>query len=244
MNTTPTESNNLACALCDTLDQIAGVEKVLCPPFLSLISISGILQGSSIKLGAQNMHFAAQGAYTGEISPLMLHGLCDFVIIGHSERRRYFGENDAMLNRKLRAALVYKLNPILCIGEDLEENEAGKTEAVITHQLEAALSDIEPIPSFVIAYEPIWAIGTGKASSGNEATNTIKFIRGILSHLWDSNTAQSVRILYGGSVTAQNITEFISSPEIDGALIGGASLNAREFTDIVRQTAEIKGSAF
>jgi triosephosphate isomerase len=243
MNTTPTEANSLACALCDTLDRIEGVEKVLCPPFLSLVSISGILQGSSIKLGAQNMHFAAQGAYTGEISPLMLQGLCDFVIIGHSERRRYFGENDALLNRKLKAALEYKVSPILCIGEDMEEKEAGKTEAVITRQLEAALSDIKPVPSLVVAYEPIWAIGTGKASSGNEVTNTIKFIRGILSRLWDSKTAQSIRVLYGGSVTAQNIAEFISSPETDGALIGGASLNAREFTDIVRQTAEIKGNA-
>jgi triosephosphate isomerase len=199
-----------------------------------------MLQGSSIKLGAQNMYFEAKGAYTGEISPLMLRELCEFVILGHSERRWYFGETDEIVSKKIKAALANKLKPILCVGERLAENEAGKTEEVVNRQVTAALNGIEPVRDLVIAYEPVWAIGTGKAASGKQAAATIQFIRDVLARLWNKNVAQDLRILYGGSVTGANIAEFISHLEIDGALVGGASLKAGEFLSIVEQTAEIK----
>ncbi len=241
MNTTVTEAERLVLEMLDKLDRIEGVEKVLCPPFVSLVSISMMLEGSSIKLGAQNMYFEASGAYTGEISPLMLKELCEFVILGHSERRWYFKETDEMVNKKVKAALVNKLKPILCVGERLEENEAGKTEEVVSGQLKGALNGIEPVRDLVIAYEPVWAIGTGKAASGKQAAATIQFIRDVVAKLWNKSIAQDLRILYGGSVTSANIAEFISHPEIDGALVGGASLKAEELVSIVEQIAEIKG---
>jgi len=241
MNTTVTEAEKLVLEMLEKLDRIEGVEKVLCPPFVSLVAVNMMLQGSSIRLGAQNMYFENEGAYTGEISPLMLIELCEFVILGHSERRWYFGETDEMVNKKVKAALANKLKPILCIGERLEENEAGKTEAVIDRQVTAALDGVGSISDLVIAYEPVWAIGTGKAASGKQAAATIQFIRDILAKLWNKSIAQDLRILYGGSVTGTNITEFLSHPGIDGALVGGASLKAEEFLNIVKQTAEIKG---
>ena len=240
MNTTVTEAEKLVLEMLEKLDRIEGVEKVLCPPFVSLVAVNMMLQGSSIRLGAQNMYFENEGAYTGEISPLMLIELCEFVILGHSERRWYFGETDEMVNKKVKAALANKLKPILCIGERLEENEAGKTEAVIDRQVTAALDGVGSISDLVIAYEPVWAIGTGKAASGKQAAATIQFIRDILAKLWNKSIAQDLRILYGGSVTGTNITEFLSHPGIDGALVGGASLKAEEFLNIVEQTAEIK----
>ena len=257
MNTTVTEAEKLVLEMLDKLDKIEGVEKVLCPPFVSLVAISMMLQGSSIKLGAQNMYFETKGAYTGEISPMMLSELCEFVILGHSERRWYFGETDEIVSRKVKAALVNKLKPILCVGERLEENEAGKTEDVVNRQVTAALNGIEPIvpgrssesrqsrderivKNLVIAYEPVWAIGTGKAASGEQAAATIQFIRDVVAKLWNKGIAQDLRILYGGSVTGANIAEFISHPEIDGALVGGASLKAEDFVSIVEKTAEIK----
>jgi triosephosphate isomerase len=241
MNTTATEAEKLVLEMLDKLDRIEGVEKVLCPPFVSLVAINMMLQGSSIKLGAQNMYFETKGAYTGEISPVMLSELCEFVILGHSERRGYFGETDEIVNKKVKAALANKLQPILCVGERLAEKEAGKTEEVINRQVPAALKSIEPISNLVIAYEPVWAIGTGKAASGEQAAATIQFIRDVLAKLWNKSIAQDLRILYGGSVTSANIAEFISHPEIDGALVGGASLKAEEFPNIVEKTAEIKG---
>jgi triosephosphate isomerase len=240
MNTTATEAERLVLEMLEKLDRIEGVEKVLCPPFVSLVGISMMLQGSSVKLGAQNMYFEAKGAYTGEISPLMLRELCEFVILGHSERRWYFKETDEIVNKKVKAALVNKLKPILCVGERLEENEAGKTEEVVNRQVTGALNDIEPVRDLVIAYEPVWAIGTGKAASGAQAAATIQFIRDVVAKPWNKSIAQDLRILYGGSVTSANIAEFISHPEIDGALVGGASLKAEEFVSIVEQTAEIK----
>jgi len=240
MNTTATEAERLVLEMLERLDRIEGVEKVLCPPFVSLVGISMMLQDSSIKLGAQNMYFEAKGAYTGEISPVMLRELCEFVILGHSERRWYFGETDEIVNRKVKAAVANKLKPILCVGERLEENEAGKTEEVISRQVTAALSGMEPVRDLVVAYEPVWAIGTGKAASGKQAGVTIQFIRDVLAKLWNKSIAQDLRILYGGSVTSANIAEFVSHPEIDGALVGGASLKAEEFVGIVEKTAEIK----
>lgn len=243
MNATVTEAIRLVREMLDRLDQVEGGEKVLCPPFVSLIAISKLLKGSSVKLGAQNMHFQAKGAYTGEISALMLAGLCEFVILGHSERRQYFGETDEIVNRKVVAALGNRLKPILCVGEKLEENEAGKTKEIVARQLSRGLSDVKPTPNMVIAYEPIWAIGTGKAANGEQAAATIKFIRNTLSELWNGNAVRELRILYGGSVTSSNIAEFVSQPEIDGALVGGASLKAQEFLSIVEQTAAIKKAA-
>ncbi len=243
MNATVTEAIRLVRDMLDRLDQVEGGGKVLCPPFVSLIAISKLLKGSSVKLGAQNMHFEAKGAYTGEISALMLTGLCEFVILGHSERRQYFAETDEIVNRKVAAALGNRLKPILCVGEKLEENEAGKTKEIVARQLSRGLSDVKPTPDIVIAYEPIWAIGTGKAANGEQAAATIKFIRNTLSELWNGNAARELRILYGGSVTSSNIAEFVSQPEIDGALVGGASLKAQEFLSIVEQTAAIKKAA-
>jgi len=241
MNTTAAEAEQLVLEMLDKLDRIEGVERVLCPPFVSLVAISMMLQGSFIKLGAQNMYFEAAGAYTGEISPVMLRELCQFVILGHSERRWYFGETDEIVNKKVKAALANRLRPILCVGERLADNEAGKTEEVVDRQVTAALNGIEPVSNLVIAYEPVWAIGTGKAASGEQAAATIQFIRDVLAKLWNKSIAQNLRILYGGSVTSANIAEFISHPEIDGALVGGASLKAGEFLSIVEQAAEIKG---
>lgn len=241
MNTTVTEAEKLVLEMLDKLDRIEGVEKVLCPPFVSLVAINMMLQGSSIKLGAQNMYFETKGAYTGEISPVMLGQLCEFVILGHSERRGYFGETDEIVNKKIKTALTNKLKPILCVGERLAENETGKTEEVINRQVTAALNGIEPVRDLVIAYEPVWAIGTGKAASSAQAAATIQSIRDVVAKLWNKSIAQDLRILYGGSVTSANIAEFISHPEIDGALVGGASLKAEEFVSIVEQTAEIKG---
>jgi triosephosphate isomerase len=241
MNTTVADAEQLVLDMMEKLDRIEGVEKVICPPFVSLVAISMMLQGSSIELGAQNMYFEAEGAYTGEISPLMLRDLCEFVILGHSERRWYFGETDEMINKKVKAALANRLKPILCIGERLAENEAGKTQEVVSRQLTKSLNDVEPVRDLVVAYEPVWAIGTGKAATGEQAAATVRFIRDVLAELWNKGVAQNLRILYGGSVTSANIAEFVCRPEIDGALVGGASLRADEFVSIVKQTAEIKG---
>lgn len=240
MNTTLAEASALVTEMKDGLERIEGVEKVLCPPFISLALVKELLHGSSIKLGAQNMYFEEKGAYTGEISPPMLCGICEFVILGHSERRQYFGETDEIVNKKVRAALKAGLTPILCLGERLEEKDAGKTDEVVTRQVRGALADIESPQGLVIAYEPIWAIGTGRAATGEGANATIGVIRDTVAQLYNQRVAQGMRILYGGSVTAANIGEFMAQPEIDGALVGGASLKAGEFVSIVEQSAAIK----
>lgn len=240
MNTTVSEAERLVLELIDELDEIEGVETVLCPPFVSLVSVCMMLEGTSIKLGAQNMYSETSGAYTGEISPLMLSEICEFVILAHSERRWYFKENDDLINKKVRAALANNLKPILCVGERLEENEAGKTDDVVGGQLRGALKGIEPVADLVIAYEPVWAIGTGKAATGKQAAAAIGFIRDVVAKVWNKKMADDLRILYGGSVTGANIAEFVSRPEIDGALVGGASLKAEDFAKIVEETAEIK----
>jgi triosephosphate isomerase len=242
MNTRLEEAENLVRAMLAELDSIDGAEKVLCPPFISLAAIKELTKTTSVKLGAQNMHFEDRGAYTGEISPLMLIDLCDFVILGHSERRQYFAETDEIINKKVKKALEFGFKPILCVGESLEDNESGKAEQIIARQVKADLAGVSPTSQLVIAYEPVWAIGTGKAATGKQANTTISLIRSIVANLWDKKTAQAVRLLYGGSVTSSNITEFIAEPEIDGALVGGASLKANEFVSIVHQTANIKSS--
>jgi triosephosphate isomerase len=240
MNTTVEQAIELVEGMRDGLDKIEGVEKVLCPPFISLTAVNDLISGSSIKLGAQNLYFEEKGAYTGEVSPLMLAGLFEYVILGHSERRQYFGETDEIVNKKVKAALKVGLKPILCVGERLEENEAGKAKEVVTRQVKGALDGVAPPDRLVIAYEPIWAIGTGKAATGEQANTTIRLIRHTVSQLYGEQFAQAVRIQYGGSVTKANIAEFISQPEIDGALVGGASLKAAEFLSIVGQAASAK----
>jgi len=240
MNTTLSEATELVKAMRAGLDQIDNVDKVICPPFISLAVVGELIKGSSIKLGAQNVYFEEKGAYTGEISPLMLADQCEFVIIGHSERRQYFNETGEIVNKKIVAALKAGLKPILCIGEKLEENEAGRTEEMVTEQLRSSLAKIAYLNGLVIAYEPIWAIGTGRAATGKQANETIGLIRRNIAKLYNKEIAQNMRILYGGSVTAANTAEFINQPEIDGALVGGASLKATEFLSIVKQTSEIK----
>lgn len=242
MNTNLSEATNLVQEMLAELDAITGAEKVLCPPFVSLAAIKELTRGTSIELGAQNMYSVDKGAYTGEISPLMLADLCAFVIIGHSERRRYFAETDGAVNEKVKAALEFGLTPILCVGESLADNEAGRTETTITRQVQAALAEVPPTSGLVIAYEPVWAIGTGRAATGEQANAAIGIIRDIVATLWDTETAEAIRVLYGGSVTGGNITEFVARLHIDGALVGGASLKASEFVSIVRQTAVIKSA--
>ncbi|MFH1003779.1 MAG: triose-phosphate isomerase [Chloroflexota bacterium] len=243
MNTTVSEAVALVRAMKEPLDSIAGVDKVVCPPFVSLAAVKEVLGGTSVKVGAQNLYFEEKGAYTGEISPLMLAGLCEYVIIGHSERRQYFHEAGELIYKKVFAAIKFGLKPILCVGERLEDNEAGRTEAVITEQLRSALGKIDFPQGLVVAYEPVWAIGTGKAAIGAQANQTAGVIRHILSELYGDEIANDIRILYGGSVTPANIAEFIKEPEIDGGLVGGASLKADQFLSIVQQTAELKGRA-
>jgi triosephosphate isomerase len=242
MNTTLEEAENLVRTMLAELDSIEGVEKVLCPPFISLAAIKELIKGTSIMLCAQNMYFEDKGAYTGEISPLMLANLCDFVILGHSERRQYFAETDEIINKKVNKALESGFRPILCVGESLEDNEAGRTEQKITRQVNAGLAGISPTSQLVMAYEPIWAIGTGRAATGKQANSTISLIRSTLTNIWNKETANAARILYGGSVTGSNIAEFIAEADIDGALVGGASLKANEFVSIVRQAASIKSA--
>jgi len=240
MNTTVGEAIELVNEMRQELDRIDNVDKVICPPFVSLAAIKELIKGSTIKLGAQNLYFEEKEAYTGEISPLMLADLCEFVIVGHSERRQYFNETIEVVDKKVQAALKVGLTPILCIGESSEENEAGKTEEILTRQLSSPSARLYYLGGLILAYEPIWAIGTGRAATGRQANGTIGFIRRHIAQQYGKGIAQEVRILYGGSVTADNIAEFISQPEIDGALVGGASLKASEFLNIVRQTSEIK----
>jgi triosephosphate isomerase len=239
MNTTPSEASTLVNEMKKGLERITGVEKVLCPPFVSLVLTKELVQHTSIKVGAQNMYFEQNGAFTGEIAPGMLAEICDYVIIGHSERRQYFGEDDEIVNRKIKAALGAGITPIMCVGERLEENEAGRTVEVVTRQVRSGLQDIKSPGSMLIAYEPVWAIGTGKAATSEEANDTIGVIRKIVAELYGSETADKMRILYGGSMNAANVSELVQKPEIDGGLVGGASLKASEFVSMVDQAAAV-----
>lgn len=237
MNKTVAEARDLVSTLLPALMDVPDVEKVLCPPFTSLFAVSSMLEGSGIGLGAQNLHWEEKGAFTGEVAPGMVRELCRYVIIGHSERRTYFGETDETVNRKLHAALKHDLTPIVCVGETLEEYESGRTSEVVRRQIELGFADVEPAVAsrIVVAYEPVWAIGTGKASSGENANRVhAQVIRPALTGLFGAEAAQAIRIQYGGSVTAANASEFFSQPDIDGALVGGASLKVEEFVAIVK----------
>lgn len=241
MNKTIAEARALTSDLCPALREFKSVEKVLCPPFMALFPVAALLQGTDIGVGAQDMHWEAKGAFTGEVAPGMVAEFCEYVIIGHSERRTYFGETDETVNKKTVAARSSNLTPIVCVGETLAEYESGRTAEVVTRQIREGLKNLEPefAAKIVIAYEPVWAIGTGRASSGENANAVIRdFIRKPLAGLYGEETAQGVRVLYGGSVTAVNAEEFFSQPEIDGALVGGASLKVDEFTVIVRAAAK------
>ena len=242
---TTAEATVLVREMLRELDNITGVVKVLCPPFTALSTVADLVQKTEIKVGAQDMYWEEQGAFTGEISPGMVKELCQYVIIGHSERRQYFGETDESVNRKVKMALKHGLFPIICVGENLAQNEAGQTEVFVSGQVRAALHDLtaEQVSGLVIAYEPIWAIGTGKAATGAGANRVIGLVvRGTVADLFGETVAQAVRIQYGGSVTPDNIAEFMNQPEIDGALVGGASLVAAKFLAITRQAAVSKGA--
>ncbi|MGE5123360.1 MAG: triose-phosphate isomerase [Acidobacteriaceae bacterium] len=237
---TTAEARLLAAELLPGLATVQDVEIVLCPPFTSILTVAAMVEGTDIGMGAQNMHWEDSGAFTGEVSPLMLAEFCQYVILGHSERRAYFDESDASVNRKVKAALTHELRPIMCVGETLAENESGLTEAVVTRQVRQGLEGIEAagIGTVVIAYEPVWAIGTGKAATPGGANQVIRdFIRQELVKMYGDDLGQQVRILYGGSVKASNAGEFFQQVEIDGALVGGASLKASEFVSIVMAAA-------
>ncbi len=246
MNKTIAEAVELVQAMKKPLAGIRGVEQVVCPSFVCLSAVKQAIADTDIGLGAQNMHFEEKGAFTGEIAPGMLEGLCQYVIIGHSERRQYFGETDEGVNRKIRAALAHRLTPIVCVGETLALRQAGQTNNWVRNQVTAALQGLasDQVQSLVIAYEPIWAIGTGIAATAADAQQVIgEVIRPTIAALLGADVAQAVRIQYGGSVSPSNTAELMGKPDIDGGLVGGASLKASDFVEIVRLTAVSKGLA-
>jgi triosephosphate isomerase (TIM) len=240
MHKTAVEAIDLADGLKRALADVESMDLAVCPPATALGVVSDLLTGSNIQVGAQNMHWETAGAYTGEISPVMVRGLATCVIIGHSERRQYFGETDATVNKKLKAALAHDLIPIVCIGESLEQNEAGETVSFVGGQIRGAFEGIDAADArrVVLAYEPIWAIGTGRTAMPEDADRTIReAIRDVLRELYDDTTAETIRVQYGGSVKPDNMAEFVIMPEIDGALVGGASLKVADFAGIVQNAA-------
>ena len=242
MNTTVNDAIMLASDMVDALDSVSGVEKVLCPPFLSLEPVSKAIRGSSIKLGAQNMHHQEKGAFTGEISVTMLAGICQYVILGHSERRQHFCESNELINLKVKAALEAGLRPILCVGETLEQREQGKASAIVADQVQAGLTSLHNISGLAVAYEPVWAIGTGVAATPDTASEIMEgVILRTLTELYGEQGAMQVPLLYGGSVNPENVESFVRERSIHGALVGGASLLADQFVDIVKITARAKG---
>ena len=237
MYKTQNEAFQLASALKQRLSDINSVKVVLCPPFTALTSVKEAIEGSSLLLGAQNMHWEKEGAYTGEVSPEMLLTIgCKYVIIGHSERRSYFFETNQTVNLKVKSALKFGLIPIICVGERLEEREANKTEQVVENHIKGAFEDLtsDLAKKCVIAYEPVWAIGTGKTATPGQANEVHLFIRELLSSMFGKECADKINILYGGSVKPENSKQLLEMSDIDGALVGGASLDADSFEKIVR----------
>lgn len=240
MNKTVNQATLLVADLLPGLEAVKTVDRVLCPPFTSLMVVSGMLAGTEVGLGAQNLHWEESGAYTGEVSPLMVKEFCKYVIIGHSERRGYFGETDETVNFKVKSAFAHELLPIVCVGETLEEYENGRTKAVVADQVKKGFEGIDSTTAekLIVAYEPIWAIGTGKAASPEQANDVIKnVVRNSLSSLFGEEIVEKIRILYGGSVKTHNAGEFFSQSDIDGGLIGGASLKPEDFVKIVESAA-------
>ena len=218
------------------LNAIDGIDIAVCPPFIAIPGVAQALAGTRIGVGAQNMYHEASGAYTGEIAPAMLQGLCRYVILGHSERRALFGETDEGVNKKIKVALEYNLTPIVCVGESLAQNEAGETQSFVSGQVRAAFAGLSDWQAAVcvVAYEPIWAIGTGRSATAQLAGDIIRTsVRDVLAGMFGHDTAQAIRIQYGGSVTEDNIADYMSQPDIDGALVGGASLKPA-FVKLVR----------
>jgi triosephosphate isomerase len=240
MHTTYDGAMDLVEALMDELDNVEGAEVVLCPPFPWLLAVAEYLEETPILLGAQDCYWADEGAFTGEVSALMLKDLAQYCIVGHSERRGLFGETDETVNKKVHALLGHGIRPICCVGERLEQREAGETDPFVTGQVRAAFAgvSVEDALNVVVAYEPIWAIGTGRAASAEEANRVLGLIRAEIASLYGAQTAEGVRIQYGGSVSGRNVAELMAQPEIDGALVGGASLRADEFAAIVHAAAE------
>ena len=237
MYTTSSEAEALVRSLASLVSGVKNVEVAVCPPFPYLIPVAKALQGTKIRVGGQNMHWEEEGAFTGEVSPKMLKDAgCHFVILGHSERRQYFGETDEKINKKIKKALSLGLAPIVCVGELLAEREAGSTEKVVRGQLEGCFQALTSadMSKIVIAYEPVWAIGTGKTATPEQAQEVHRFIRQWLNGKFGGDTAESMRIQYGGSVKPDNAKALMSQPDIDGALVGGASLKAEGFAAIVR----------
>lgn len=238
------ESVDFAKALVDKLSPYSGVERVVAPTFLAVAAVEAALKGSPIKVSAQNAHWEHEGAFTSQISAAMLKGLVEYCIIGHSECRAYLAETDEGVNKKAKALLAQGIKPIIAVGESLAQNEAGETLSFVGGQVRAALNGISAaeMANVVIAYEPIWAIGTGKSATGEQANTIIRdAVRGVVRELYGDAVADAVRIQYGGSVKPSNMLEFMSQPDIDGALVGGASLKLDDFTDLVRVAAEAKG---
>jgi triosephosphate isomerase len=237
MNKTIPEAVNAVEDLKTRLEDVEGVEIVIFPPFTTLKMIQGLLKATNIGLGAQNMYYEERGAYTGEISPLMLQDVgCRYVILGHSERRGYFGETNELINKKLKTALSFEFTPVICVGEKLEERKEGKAAEVVDSQVRNCLWGIgaKEAERVVIAYEPVWAIGTGETATPSQAEEMHRLIRGVLRELYGEGLANSVRIQYGGSVKPENIEDLMKEEDIDGALVGGASLNADSFAKIVK----------
>ncbi|MDO8541719.1 MAG: triose-phosphate isomerase [Opitutaceae bacterium] len=243
MNKTPADGAVLVRDIVAAVGKQSDVDVVVCPPFTGLESAAKALDGSNVKLGGQNMHFEANGAFTGEIGAPMLRALfATHVILGHSERRSYFGETDELINKKVLAALKNQLRPIFCVGETLAEREAGSTLKVVQTQVERGLEGVSKdlAPTVIVAYEPVWAIGTGKVATTAQAQEVHGFIRGLLTKLFTEPVAQKVRILYGGSMKPANAPELLAQKDIDGGLIGGASLEARSFVELVTAAAAVK----
>jgi triosephosphate isomerase (TIM) len=237
MNKTTGEAIDLVRELKAAISGVKGVEVAVAPPFTALYAVCKELEGSSIRLAAQNLYWEEKGAFTGEVSPLMLKEVgCHYVIIGHSERRQFFGETDETVNRRIKAALAQGLKVIFCIGEILKEREEGKTFSVIERQVEDGLKNLsdKEMKNMVIAYEPVWAIGTGKTATPGQAEEVHRFIRGKIEKLYSREVSEEIRIQYGGSVTPENIKGLMEQANIDGALVGGASLKAESFSKIVR----------
>ena len=240
MNILPSEAGTLAEGLRSGLRDVQGVEKVVCPPFVSLSVVAERLSGSGIHVGAQNMHYEDKGAYTGEISASMVRELCEYVILGHSERRHKFGETDEMVAKKVTATIGVGLKPILCVGETLAEREEGDATVVVQRQVRAALREVPSLEGVIVAYEPVWAIGTGVASSTADAQYIMEFIRGLMQEDF-GRSARDLPILYGGSVDANNVAGFVAQPDIDGALVGSASLDADGFVELVKNAHAASG---
>ncbi len=234
MNKTPSESIEFVTNLIKNIGNYNDREILICPPFTSLYPISDIIRNSSLLLGAQNVFYEEKGAFTGEISPLMLKDIgVEYVICGHSERRNIFGETDEIINKKVKKVIQYELKPILCIGEKLEERESNKTFDIIKKQLEKCLSDFEYIEQLTIAYEPVWAIGTGKNATPQQAEEVHTFIRKWIGENYNQEIADLIRVIYGGSVSPDNIDDLMKEKDIDGVLVGGASLDIDKFLRII-----------